>query len=64
MKSEASYKLRESAKIKGIVNAVWKTDGIVELKLFTEKLETVHNFQVLSEPSALQCDGVLGKEFF
>ena len=63
LNSEASYKLREGAKIKGIGNAVLKTDGI-ELKLFTEKHETVHNFYVLSEPSALQCDGILGKDFF
>ena len=44
LNSEASYKLRESAKIKGIGNAVLKTDGIVKLKLFTEKHETVHKF--------------------
>ena len=63
LNSEASYKLRKSAKIKGIGNTVLKTDGIVELKLFTEKPETVHNFHVLSEPSALQCGGILGKDF-
>ena len=61
--SEASNKLRKSAKLKGIGNAVLKTDGIVGLKLFTEKHLTVHNVQVLSETSALQCDGILGKNF-
>ena len=34
-----------------------------ELKLLTEEHETVHNYHVLSEPSALQCDGILGKDF-
>ena len=61
LNSEASYKLRKGAKIKGIGNAVLRMDGIIELKLFTEKHETVHNFYVLSEPSA--CDGILGKDF-
>jgi hypothetical protein len=44
-------------------NAVWKTDGIVELKLLTDEHETVHNFHVLSKSSTLQCDGILGKNF-
>ena len=58
-----SYKVRKSFEIKGIGNAVLRTDGIVELKLLTEKHETVHNFHVLREPSALQCDGILGRDF-
>ena len=58
-----SYQPRKSIEIKGIGNAVLKTDGVVELKLLTEKHETVHNFHALSEPSALQCDGILGKDF-
>ena len=36
LNSEAGYKLREGAKIKGIGNAVLKTDGIVKLKLHRE----------------------------
>jgi len=36
LNSEASYKLRKSSKNKGIGNAVLKTDGIVELKLFRD----------------------------
>ena len=59
----ASYQPRKSTEIKGIGNTVLKTDCIVELKLLTEKHETVHNFHVLSEPSALQCDGILGNYF-
>ena len=48
------YSMSKSTKIQGIGNAVLRTDGIVELKLLTEEHETVHNFHVLSEPSALQ----------
>jgi hypothetical protein len=55
--------VRKGVEIKGIGNAVLRTDGIVELKSLTEKHETVHNFHVLSEPSALQCDGILGRDF-
>ena len=59
----ASYQSRKSVEIKGMCNAVLKTDGIVELKLLTDEHETVPNFHVLSEPSTLQCDGSLGKDF-
>ena len=60
----ASYQSRKSVEIKGLCNAVLKTDGIAELKLLTEEHETVHKFHVLCEPSALQCDGILGKDFW
>ena len=53
-----------SIDIKGIFNAVLKTEGIVELKLLTDKHETVHAFHVLGEPSAIQYDGILGRDFF
>ena len=49
--------------IKGIGNVVLKTAGTVELKLLTATHETSHLFHVLEEPSALQCDGILGKDF-
>jgi hypothetical protein len=59
-----NYQLHKSVDIKGIYNAVLKTEGIIELKLFTDTHETVHTFHVLGEPSALQYDGILGKDFF
>ena len=60
----SNYQLRKSIDIKGICNAVFKTEGIVELKLLTESHETVHTFHVLGEISALQYDGILGRDFF
>ena len=44
-------------------NVVLKTAGTVELKLLTATHETSHLFHVLEETSALQCDGILGKDF-
>ena len=58
-----NYQLRKSIDIKGICNAVLKTEGIVELKLLTDMHETLHTFHVLGEPSALQYDGILGRDF-
>ena len=46
----ANYQLRKSVEIKEIL----KTEGIVELKLLTDRHERVHTFHVLGEPSALQ----------
>ena len=58
-----NYQLHNGADIKGICNVVLKTEGIVILKLFTDTHETVHAFHVLGEPSALEYDGILGKDF-
>ena len=40
-----------------------KTAGTIELKLLTASHEISHLFHVLEEPSALQWDGILGKDF-
>jgi len=47
----SNYQFRKSIDINGICNAVLKTEGIVELKLLTDKHETVHAFHVLGEPA-------------
>ena len=61
--SEVKYQLHKGIDIKGIGNVVLKTAGTVELKLLPATHETSHLFHVLEEPSALQCDGILGKDF-
>ena len=58
-----NYQLHKGAYINGICNAVLKTESIVELKLLTDTHETVHAFHVLGEHSALEYDGILGKDF-
>ena len=58
-----NYQLHKSVDIKGICNASLKTEVIVELKLLTDRHETVHAFHVLGEPSALQYDDILGRDF-
>jgi len=59
-----NYQLHKSVDIKGICNAVLKTEGVIDLKLLTDTHETVHTFHVLGEPSALQYGGILGKDFW
>ena len=58
-----NYQLHKGVDIKGICNAVLKTEGIINLKLLTDTHETVHAFHVLGEPFELQYDGILGKDF-
>ena len=59
-----NYQLHEGVDIKGISNTVVRTDGIIDLKLLTDMHETVHTFHVLGEPSELQYNAILGKDFF
>ena len=54
----------EGVDIKAISKAVMRTEGTVELKLFTETHETTHTFHVLGEDSEMHCDAILGKDFF
>ena len=58
-----NYQLHKNIEIKGICNAVLRTEGMVELNILTDMHETVHIFHVLGEPSALQYDGILGRDF-
>ena len=61
--SEVKYQLHKGIDIKGIDNVFLKSTGTVELKLLTATHEISHLLHVLEEPSALKCDGILGKDF-
>jgi hypothetical protein len=41
-----------------------KTEGTIDLKLFTDTHETTHTFLVLGGKSELPYDAILGKHFF
>jgi hypothetical protein len=41
-----------------------RTEGTIELKLFTDTYKTTHIFYVLGENSEKQYDAILGKDFF
>jgi len=41
-----------------------KTEGTIDLKLFTDTHETTHTFHVLRENCELPYDAILGKNFF
>ena len=58
-----NYQFHEGVDIKGISKAVMRTEGTVELKLFTETHETTHTFHVLGEDSEMHCDAIFGKDF-
>jgi hypothetical protein len=58
------YQLCEGVDIKGISNTIMKTEGTIDLKVFTDTHETTHTFHVLRENSELPYDAILGKDFF
>jgi hypothetical protein len=57
------YQLQEGVDIKRITNTVMKTEGTINLKLFTDTHETIHSFHVLRENSNMHYDAILGKDF-
>jgi hypothetical protein len=57
------YQLCEGVDIKGISNTIMKTEGTIDLKLFTDT-QTTHTFYVLRENPELPYDAILGKDFF
>jgi hypothetical protein len=57
-----NYQLREGVDIMGMSD-VMKTEGAIELQLFTDTHETVHTFHVLGENSNLHYDAILGNDF-
>jgi hypothetical protein len=57
------YQLREGVDIKGISNTITKTEGTIDLKLFTDTHETTHIFHVLGGNSELLYDEIFGKNF-
>jgi len=59
-----SYQLHEGVDIKGISNTVMRTEGTIDLKLFTDTHETMHTFHVLGEDSEMHYDAILGKDFW
>jgi len=50
--------------IKGISNAVMRTAGTIDLKLFSDTHEIVHTYHVLGENSEMHYNAILGKDFF
>jgi len=59
----ANYLFHDVVDIKGISSTVMRTEGAVELKLFTETHETMHTFHVLGKDFEMHYDAILGKDF-
>jgi hypothetical protein len=51
-------------KVKGIYSTVLETEGTINIRLTTESYETTHFFHIMGNSLELQCDGILGRDFW
>ena len=59
-----NYEPTKGINVKGISNALLRTEGTVMLKLFTLTHETIHLFHVMGEGFDCRYDGILGQDFW
>jgi len=64
MRPEINYEPTEGVNVKGISNALLRTEGTVLFKLFTFTHETTHLFHVMGEGFDCRYDGILGQDFW
>jgi len=64
LKPEINYEPTEGIDVKGISNALLRTEGTVLLKLFTLTHETTHLFHVMGEGFDCRYNGILGQDFW
>jgi hypothetical protein len=64
LRPEINYELSKGICVKGMSDALLRTDGIVLLKLFTTTHETTHLFHVLGETFYCRYNGILGQDFW
>ena len=64
LQSRIKYALKGGICIKEISDTIMKTEGTITLKLFTDTHETTHTFHVFGSEFGIQCDGILGRDFF
>jgi hypothetical protein len=64
LRPETNYELTKGINVKGISNALLRTEGTVMLKLFTLTHETIHLFHVMGEGFDCRYDGILGQDFW
>jgi hypothetical protein len=58
------FKSDNVIEIKGISKGVMKSNGTINLKLFTDTHKTTHDFYVIGDSFLLQYDGILGRDFW
>jgi hypothetical protein len=54
----------EGVKVKGMSSTVLETEGTINMRLTTENYETTHSFHIMGNSLELQCDGILGRNFW
>jgi hypothetical protein len=64
MRSEINYEPNEGVNVKGISNALLRTEGTVLLKLFIGTPETTRMFHVMGDGFDCRYDGILGQDFW
>jgi len=64
LKPGFNYKPTKGINVRGISNAILKTEGTVILKIFTATHETTHTFHIMGDSFDCQYDGILSQEFW
>ena len=59
-----NYEPTKGINVRGISNALLKTEGTVMLKIFTHTHETTHTFHIMGDGFDCQYDGILGQDFW
>jgi len=59
-----NYEPTKGINVRGISNALLKTEGTVILKIFTPTHETTHTFHIMGDGFDCQYDGILGQDFW
>jgi len=63
LKLEVNFEPANGISVKGISDALLRTEGTVLLKLFTLTHETTHLLHVMGEDFGCRYDGILGQDF-
>jgi len=64
LKPGFNYESTKGINVRGISNALLKTEVTVMLKLFTPTLETAHTFHIMGDSFYCQYDRILGQDFW
>jgi hypothetical protein len=62
LKPEVNFELANDISVKGISDALLRTEGTMLLKLFTLTHETTHLFHVMGEDIGCRYDGILVRD--
>jgi hypothetical protein len=64
LKSGVDYEPTKGINVRGISNALLRTEGTATLKLLTQTHETTHTFHIMGNSFECNYDGILGQDFW